>query len=45
MEHAVDSIDVQKLRCILGIHATEPLIIDDGVYCLDENLYVMLSGY
>ena len=42
--HVVDSIDVQKLRCILGIHATEPLIIDDGVYCLDENLYVMLSG-
>ena len=35
--------EVEILRGLLGIHATQPVVVDHGLYELDENMYVLLK--
>ena len=35
--------EVEILRGLLGIHATQPVVVDHGLYQLDENMYVLLK--
>ena len=35
--------ELETLRGLLGIHATQPVVVDHGLYQLDENMYVLLK--
>ena len=37
------NVNLETLRGLLGIHATQPVVVDHGLYQLDENMYVLLK--